>query len=213
MRVTIFGANGTTGSLLTDRCLAAGYEVTALLRRPEKFARRNDVIAVQGSVFDVGDVERALEGADVVLSALGAHSPLRNENVLPRAVPAIIAGMENVGITRLIALGSAGARQDSLKHQPAWRRWLVENILYRTVLKWPVHEQVVQYRLLEASTLDWTMAMPGMLTNGKPRGRYRIDAEALPPNGASIARADVADFMMQQIEGHDWLRSGVYLCY
>ena len=30
MKVAIFGASGGTGSLLTERCLAAGYAVTAL---------------------------------------------------------------------------------------------------------------------------------------------------------------------------------------
>lgn len=213
MRVAIFGANGATGGLLTERSLAAGYEVTALLRRPERFPFRDRVRVVQGSVFEVGDVLKALEGACVVLSALGAHSPLRNENVLPRAVPTIVEAMRQAGPRRVIALGSAGALPDSLKKQPAWRRWLVQKIVYNTVLKWPVHEQMVQYLRLSSSGLDWTMVMPGMLTGGKARGRYRVEGEALPPGGSRIARADVADFMMQQIEGTEWLRKGVYLCY
>jgi putative NADH-flavin reductase len=213
VRVAIFGANGATGSLLVERSLAAGYEVTALLRKPEEFKFRDRVTVVKGSAFELDDVLKALEGADVVLSALGAHSPLRNENVLPRAIPTIVAAMQKAGPKRIIALGSAGALPDSLKKQPAWRRWFVQKIIYNTVLKWPVHEQVVQYLRLSSSGLDWTMAMPGMLANGKAKGRYRVDGEALPPGGSQIARADVADFMMQQIEGTAWRRKGVYLCY
>lgn len=213
MRVAIFGANGATGGLLTERSLAAGYEVTALLRRPEEFKFRDRVKVVQGSVFEIGDVLKALDGADLVLSALGAHSPLRNENVLPRAIPTMVEAMQQAGPQRIIALGSAGALPDSLDKQPAWRRWFVQKIVYNTVLKWPVHEQVVQYLRLSSSGLDWTMVMPGMLTNGKARGRYRVDGDALPPGGSKIARADVADFMMQQIEGTEWRRKGVYLCY
>jgi putative NADH-flavin reductase len=213
VRVAIFGANGATGRLLTERSLAAGYGVKALLRKPDEFDLRDRVEVVKGSAFELADVERVLEGTDVVLSALGAHSPLKNENVLPRAVPVIVAAMQKSGPRRIVALGSAGALPDSLKKQPAWRRWIVQNILYNTVLKWPVHEQMVQYRLLSSSGLDWTMVMPGMLTDGKAEGRYRVDGEALPPNGSRIARADVADFMMQQVEGAEWRRRGVYLCY
>ena len=213
MRVAIFGANGATGGLLTERCLAAGYEVTALIRRPEEFIFRERVKVVQGSAFELEDVTKALEGADLVMSALGAHSPLRNENVLPRAIPTIVAAMQRGGPKRMIALGSAGALPDSLKKQPAWRRWVVQHVVYNTVLKWPVHEQVVQYLRLSSSGLDWTMVMPGMLTNGKAKGRYRVDGEALPRNGSQIARADVADFMMLQIQGTAWRRKGVYLCY
>ena len=43
MKVAIFGASGGTGSLLTERCLDAGYEVTALLRSPEAFPFRDRV--------------------------------------------------------------------------------------------------------------------------------------------------------------------------
>lgn len=213
MRVAIFGANGATGRLLTERSLAAGYEVTALLRKPDEFHLRDRVRVVQGSAFELADVEKALDGADLVMSALGAHSPLRNENVLPRAVPTIVAAMQEKGPKRIIALGSAGALPDSLSKQPAWKRWFVQNVVYNTLLKWPVHEQVVQYLRLSSSGLDWTMVMPAMLTNGKAKGRYRVEGEALPPGGSHIARADVADFMMQQVEGTDWRKKGVYLCY
>ena len=107
---------------MTERCLAAGYEVSALLRKPEEFRLADRVRVVKGSAFEVEDVMHALDGSQLVLSALGAHSPLRNENVLPRAIPTIVAAMQQVGPKRIIALGSAGALPDSLKKQPAWAR-------------------------------------------------------------------------------------------
>jgi putative NADH-flavin reductase len=213
MKITIFGANGATGRLLTARCLHAGHAVTALLRTPEKFPYRDRVHIIQGSAFDSAPVRETVAGADVVFSALGAHSPIRNENVLPRAVPLIVEAMQQIGVRRIIALGSAGALPDSLSKQPAWRRWIVQNIVYTLFLKWPVHEQIAQYKALSTSNLDWTMVMPPMLTNGPARGRYRVDGEALPPNGSSISREDIADFMMQQITSTQWVRKGVYIAY
>jgi len=213
MKIVIFGASGATGHLLTERSLSAGHTITALVRRPSSFVFRNEVRVVEGSAFDLPAVSRAVEGAEVVLSALGAHSPIRNENVLPRAVPLIVHAMQEAGVRRIIALGSAGALPDSLAKQPAWRRWFVQKIVYTVFLKWPVHEQIVQYRTLSQTNLDWTMVMPGMLTHGAARGNYRVDGEALPANGSRIARADVADFMMQQVTGSRWIRQGVYICY
>jgi hypothetical protein len=57
------------------------------------------------------------------------------------------------------------------------------------------------------------MVMPPMLTNGPARGRYRVDGEALPRSGASISRADVADFMMAQLQpgARQWIGKGVYV--
>jgi putative NADH-flavin reductase len=217
MNIAIFGASGATGTLLTERCVAAGYNVSALLRTPEKFPLRDQVHVVQGSPFDLASVRQTIEDADAVLSALGAKS-LKREDVLERAVPQIIAAMrESLSrpkpVRRIIVLGSAGALSTSLAKQPAWRRWIVQNIVYSTFLKWPVASQISQWNDLSHSNLDWTMVMPPMLTNDRARGSYRIDGDALPPNGSRISRADVADFMMQQIDNPQWIKKGVYISW
>lgn len=222
MNIAIFGASGGTGRLLTSRCLAAGHNVSALVRTPGTLrvtaeprlsgesAERLRVI--EGNAFDSAAVLKTIEGSNVVLSALGARS-LKKEDVLERAVPLIISAMQQTGVRRIIVLGSAGAIATSLDKQPAWRRWLTEKILYRTVLKWPVASQISQWNYLSNSNLDWTMVMPPMLTNAAARGTYRVDGEALPPNGSHISRTEVADFMMQQIESTQWIRKGVYLSW
>jgi putative NADH-flavin reductase len=212
MKIAIFGASGATGRLLTERCLAAGYEVAALLRRPAKFALREQMRVVEGSAFNAEAVQRTVEGADVVLSVLGARL-LRREDVLERVVPLIVEEMQQSGVRRIIALGSAGAKDDLLKKQPAWRRWFVQKMVYNTFLKWPVASQVAQWKTLSASGLDLTMVMPPMLTNGQGRGNYRVDGEALPAGASRIARSDVADFMMAQIGSAERVGKGVYIAW
>jgi len=110
----------------TQRCLAAGHSVTALLRTPEKFSLHEKVHFIQGSPFDLASARQTIEGADVVLSPLGANS-LKREDVLERAVPQIVAAMQQTAsqpkpVRRIIVLGSAGALPSSLDKQPAWRR-------------------------------------------------------------------------------------------
>jgi putative NADH-flavin reductase len=212
MKVSIFGSSGATGTLLTERCLAAGYEVTALLRSPETFPLRERVRVIQGTVFDPDPVRRTVEGADVVLSALGARS-LKKEDILERGVPLIVAAMKETGVRRIIVLGSAGALPDALAKQPAWRRWFVQKIVYNTFLKWAVASQISQWKTLSSSGLDFTMVMPPMLLNTPGRGSYRVDGEALPSHGSRISREDVAGFMMQQIGNPRWVGKGVYIAY
>lgn len=212
MKIAIFGASGATGLLLTKRSLAGGHSVTALLRKPESFPMRSAVNVIQGSVFDRATVARTMEGADVVLSALGANS-IKKEDVLERAIPQIVAAMHQIGVRRIIVLGSAGAKPGALDKQPAWRRWIVEHLVYKTLLKWPVASQRAQYAVLSASDLDWTMAMPPMLTNSRGHGKWRVDPDALPPNANRISREDVADFMMQQIDNPQWVKQAVYIAW
>jgi putative NADH-flavin reductase len=198
--------------LLVERCLAVGYEVTALVRTPATFAYAGRVRVVEGSVFDQAAVRRTVASAEAVLSALGARS-LKKEDVLERGVPLIVEAMRAAGVRRIVALGGASAITGSLDRQPALVRWLLRRVLYEGLLKWPSSAQRAQWLTLSASGLDWTMVMPPMLTNGPARHRVRVDGEALPRRGMRISRADVADFMMQQIGSDRWVGKGVYIAW
>jgi uncharacterized protein YbjT (DUF2867 family) len=70
-----------------------------------------------------------------------------------------------------------------------------------------------QERIVAASAADWTLVRPGMLTNGKRRGRFRHGKVGNYVWGGWIARADVADFMLQQLESGAYLRRAPGLCY
>jgi putative NADH-flavin reductase len=212
MKIAVFGASGRTGGLLAERCLASGYKVSSLVRTPKSYRFWGQTEVVEGSVFDLAAVRRTVAGADVVLSALGARS-LKKEDVLERAVPVIVEAMRAEGVRRIVALGGASAMPGSLDKQPAVLRWFLRRVLYEGVLKWPSASQRAQWEVLSASGLDFTMVLPPMLTDGKALGKYRVDGEALPPRGSRIARADLADFMVAQIEGKEWVGKGVYLAY
>jgi len=212
MNIAIFGASGATGFPLTQRCLAAGHSVTALLRRPEAFSLRGAVRVVQGSAFDAEPVSRTIEGADAVLSTLGASS-LGKEEVLERGVPQIIAAMEQQRVRRIVVLGAAGAIPHGWDDQSPWRRWIAEHIIVDMILKNPMASQRVQYQALSATDLDWTMVMPPMLTKGRGHGAWRIGANALPHNANRIAREDVAQFMLQQIGDPQWIKKAVYIAW
>jgi putative NADH-flavin reductase len=121
--------------------------------------------------------------------------------------------MHTTGVSRIVVLGAAGAKPGSLAQQPALARWVVQHLVYDTILKWPMAAQRFQYETLSASDLDWTMVLPPRLTNSRARGRYRIDRDALPPKASRISRADVADFMIRQLTDPAYVRQAVYLAW
>ena len=211
MRIAIFGASGGTGRLLTERSLAAGHTVAALVRTPVKFAYADRVRVVQGDAFTPSAISGTVQGAEAVFSALGAHSPFARDETLERGVPLIVEAMQAAGVKRMIALGSAGALDSAMAKQPAWQQWLVEHVVYTTLLKYPVEAQRAQYKALSASDLEWTMVLPPKLTNGKATGKIRVDGESLPKGSTHISRADVADFMFAQLGSNQWVRRGVYI--
>jgi putative NADH-flavin reductase len=95
VKLTIFGATGRTGRPLVAQALAAGHDVTVLVRDPARLSNRHPALTViAGDVLQADDVERAIVGADAVLSALGQvkGSP---KNLLTVATGHIVAAMQN----------------------------------------------------------------------------------------------------------------------
>ena len=71
----------------------------------------------------------------------------------------------------------------------------------------------MQERLIKDSALDWTIARPGVLTNGSRTGRYKVLKEPSQWRNGTISRADVASFLVQQIEDRAYLRKTPVLVY
>ena len=53
--------------------------------------------------------------------------------------------------------------------------------------------------VIRRSRLDWTIVRTTVLTNGPRTGAYRVLVEARDWRSGTISRADVADFLIRQI--------------
>ena len=210
MRLTIFGATGATGMELVRQGLTQGHALTCLVRNPTDAKLPAQVIQVQGDVRDVDAVARAIAGSDAILSAVGSRS-LRERGLLDSASANMLAGMKGHGVRRLIVLGAAGAGLRALDSNQSALTRVAFAIVARTLLRHPFQDQEAQERRLQASEVDYTIVRPPRLTNGPYTGRYRIEADTLPPAAKSTARADVADFMLKQLSDGRFVRRGVYI--
>lgn len=209
MRLAIFGATGATGLQLVTQGLAQGHEIVCLVRNVVADRFPAGVMQLPGDGRDGEPVNSVIARSDAVLSALGSRS-LKENDLLDQASACILAGMKRNGVRRLIVLGAAGVADDAGKYQSFISR-LVINVIRRTVLKYPFQDQAAQERRLQVSEVDYTIVRPPRLTHGAFTGRYRIEADALPPASKSIARADIADFMLKQLYDERFVRRGVYI--
>jgi uncharacterized protein YbjT (DUF2867 family) len=70
-----------------------------------------------------------------------------------------------------------------------------------------------QERLIAASRVNWIIVRPGVLTNGARRGRHRHRRNIGSfLSTARISRADVADFMLNQMTDNTYLRAAPGVC-
>jgi putative NADH-flavin reductase len=210
MKIIVFGATGGTGKLIVSQALAKGHSVTVLVRNPEGLPQDPHLRVIQGDVFDFATVVDAVRGHRAVLSALGARGRKKADAVLAQAIANILEGMRQEYVTRLIVLGASGIHRDHGKYQNALTNaalWVAK----KTVLKHPFVDQAAQERLLAASDVDYTIVRAPRLLDGPFTGTYRVLPDALPPGALSISRADVADFMLQQLTDPRFHRQGPYI--
>lgn len=199
MKVTIFGATGGTGRLLVSAALAAGHEVTAFARRSSTLKQAPGLTIIEADVIDGPAVARAITGRDAVLSALGGK-PFKALGICTRAMAAIIPAMQRHGVRRIIAMSTFGAGET--------RRdvgWFAQHLLFRFVLRGEVADKNKMEQLLEASPLDWTVVRVNRLIDGAAGGVRAADDGTIKVM-RTVARADVARFMVDELTRNEWIR-------
>ena len=195
MKVTIFGATGRTGWPLVEQALGRGYEVTAFARDPSKLGISHErLTVVQGDVTDGSAVERAISGQDAVVSALG-HVKGASKDVQARGTANIVAAMEKHGGRRLVSLTGAGVRAEG--DEPKFVDRAITFLLKR--LQPAVLEDGVRHaEVIKESGLEWVIVRGPRLTEGEKKGQYRVGLVG-KNSGTQVSRADLADFMLDQL--------------
>ncbi|MCQ4084489.1 NAD(P)H-binding protein [Streptomyces sp. RB6PN25] len=207
MKLTVLGATGGVGRQIVTHALADGDHVTAVVRDPARLQVRHEHLSVvRADPLDAASVKPAIDGADAVLSAIGArsrHDPLKPASTSARAA---IQAMAATGVRRIVVVSAAPLNRSGAGDAPFTRRVV-------TPLLWAVFREVytdleAMERAVQESGLDWTLVRPPKLWNKPGQGRYRhaIDAS---PGGTSIARADVARAMLDFVTDRETIGHAV----
>ncbi len=201
-KILVLGATGGTGRLIVQQALARGYEVTALVRSPEKAADLKGAKIIVGDARDESTLRQALKGQFAVISALGTGaSPFRQVTFLSSATRALISAMKAEHVPRFVAITGMGAG-DSRGHGG----FAFDNLIFPLLLRNVYADKDRQEAIIKDSGIDWVLVRPSILNNnsgGKPV-RALTDLSAF--HGGSIARADVAKFVVDQVRSDTWQR-------
>jgi uncharacterized protein YbjT (DUF2867 family) len=82
---------------------------------------------------------------------------------------------------------------------------LFDTLFFPLLLRNVYADKDRQEAIVRASDLDWVLVRP-MILNDKPaRGSVRAQTDLSNIHGGSIARADVAAFVVQQLTDDAWL--------
>lgn len=202
MRITVFGATGKTGKLLVQQALEQGHDIVALARTPAKMEIQNPRLhVVQGDIQNAQTVAQAIAGSDAVISVLGPTSNAP-DLVVSRGMQNILAGMRQENVTRLII--SAGAGVGDPADQPGIPDKIITTLL-KLVSKNVLQDMVNTVAVVRNSDRDWTIVRVPMLTDDVSVGTLRVGAVG-KDIGTRVGRADLAAFLLKQLNDETWLR-------
>ena len=204
-KVVVFGANGNVGSLVVRYALDEGYHVVAFVHRHHDLPDHPSLKIVQGDIYVADDVQRAVKGADVVMSALGSWGTKRKD-VLSSAMASIVPAMQQHGVTRIVSLTGAEARAsgDHLGLIHRFAHFGIGIMAGKILRDGERHIQA-----LEQSDLDWTVIRSPIMRT-KPDHTYSLSMQR-PTPWELINRPAVARAMVDQLSDDQHLRQAPFI--
>jgi len=199
-KVLVIGASRGIGLETVKAALLAGHNVRALARSAAKISIQNAGLEkVPGNALDSSTIRSALQGVDVVVQTLGVdiapRSIFERTTLFSQSTRILVDAMKIANVKRLIAVTGLGAG-DSRGHGGL----LYDAVAFPLLLKRVYDDKDVQEWIIRSSGLDWTIVRPGLLTNRPASGRYRVLTAAGDWGFGIISRADVADFIVRQVD-------------
>src|SRR5213083_1590956 len=200
MKLTIFAATGGIGRQLLEQAVAAGDDVTAVVRNPKNLSAKVRVVTADLAAADPAALESAVAGADAVISALGPRSSAE-AGVAWQGTRAIVQAMKATDVRRIVVVSAAPigtvpspGRPQPPKHDPG-DGFVMRHLLSpltKAALRTGYANLALMEEILRDSDLDWTVVRPPRLTDKPLTGTYRTAYGRNLRRGTYISRADVA---------------------
>jgi putative NADH-flavin reductase len=221
MKLTIFGATGGVGRHALGQAVAAGHDVTAVVRHPNRVSAHVRIVTTDLGAADSGALESAVAGADAVLSGLGAAS--RSEvGIASHGTRTIVDAMKATNARRIVVISAAPVattpspgRPTPPKHDPGdgfFTRNLLSPVI-KAILRRTYADLALMEDILRNSGLEWTAVRPPRLTNRSLTGTYRTARDRNLSRGLSIGRGDVAHLMLGVLEQPETVAHTVGIAY
>ena len=211
MKITIFGATGSLGGHCLEQCVAAGHEVTVLVRDRTKLPAEltPGLVIHEGNALDAATVDATLaDDTDAVLFAIGVdrQSP---EDLCADVTGHILQSMRRHHVKRLVWCGGGSTLVPD--DQVTFGAKFVEGFT-KVFMGLRHRDKEHQIALLEESRdVEWVGLRPLQMKRGESKP-YRVGFHTFSGFSA-IHFTDCAREMIRQLEGETWLHKAPIIQY
>lgn len=196
--ILVIGASKGIGLETVKIALSEGYHVVAFARSAAGIPISHERLTkFAGDALSAGDVSKALNGVDAVIQSLGVASLgelAGGTTLFSQSTRILIDAMKAKGVKRLIAVTGLGAGNSRGRFGFFYDKIMFPLLLARIYADKDIAEQIIT-----GSGLEWTIARPGVLTNGPATLDYKVLPNIEDWRYGSISRANVAEFLVHQI--------------
>ncbi len=212
MKITVFGASGRIGGEVVRQGVAAGYDVTAVVRRGRDVEDRPAAVRLVETerLHDSQVLAETMSGRDAVLSALGPRR-FGDAGIVAPLTRVLLCSMERSGVHRILVVSAAPVGPPPPDDTLVSRRLMYP--LIGRILRSHYRDLREMEGDLARSGHDWTAVRPPRLVDREVIGGYRSAIGANLPRGSRISRADVANAMLAMIDDERTFKAAVGIAW
>ncbi|XP_029916571.1 flavin reductase (NADPH)-like isoform X2 [Myripristis murdjan] len=214
MKIAVLGATGQTGQYLVHQALQQGHNVTAIVRNPGKLMVVHDKLkVVEADIFSEDSLKPHFKGQDVIMSCLGFPTSLvSGVTGYTKSMNAMVSAMRGVRVNRLITMTSWYTEPNS----GAQSSYLIRFLLLPMIRSVLTNMYEMEHFLMKTKDINWTVVRPPGLKNLPATAQeflthegYFVPGSNGHPVGSTVARGDVARFMLSLLNSNAWVKKGV----
>ena len=206
-KIAVIGGTGKSGKYLVAQLIEQGYSCKLLLRNPEAFFLKNPLLEIiKGDVQNLDDIRSLIDGCNVVISALGMGKTPNPTSIFSKSTTHIIQAMTEFNLQRYIVLTGLNVDTEFDKKSPKSKfatDWMYTNYPLTTA------DKQLEYELLKASNLDWTLVRLPIIEQTEERNEVVISLEDCL--GDKISANDLAYFLINQISDNQYIKKSPFV--
>lgn len=209
-RFLILGATGPAGIALVRKTLETYPDCTIVIyarspdKMPEELRNHASISIIKGTLEELDVAETAVQGIDVILSALGPLTRHPSNTPIATFYGHLIDFMHKYEVKRFILLGTASSVDPNDKF--SWKYAAMIRTV-RTFAPSAYAEIVAIGEVVRSkgADLDWTMVRVPVLTNANTEdvlAGYVGDGKV----GTVLSRKAFAAFVVGEVEKREWIQ-------
>ena len=200
-QITVLGASKGVGQRTVEQALQKGWKVVALSRHLD-LPQVPNLVQIQGSATNPTDLQKAIEGSNAVIVAIGTNTSTKPTTLYSEAANALVQTFKphKLQVPLLVVTGFGAGNSKAYQG-------LIAKLIFNLFLKAVYADKTRMEKIIAGQLDNWIIVRPARLTDDASTGHYQVITDYRDDMHISkISRGNVAHFLLEQAQNPTMLR-------